>query len=194
MINIPSHIRGLIFDLDGTLADTMPIHVQAWAEAGKLYGLTITGDMILPMAGMPTVAVVPELNKTFDWNLDPVEFRHHKNEAYYRIKADLGKVRPISHIVKIAESYKDNLPMAVGTGSSHENAIVSLNDLGITHWFKGVVGADDIQNPKPAPDTFLKCADMIKVHPRNCLVFEDGPMGIEAAKAAGMQVIDIRVM
>ena len=194
MINIPSHIRGLIFDLDGTLADTMPIHVQAWAEAGKLYGLTITGDMILPMAGMPTVAVVPELNKTFDWNLDPVEFRYHKNEAYYRIKADLGKVRPISHIVKIAESYKDNLPMAVGTGSSHENAIVSLNDLGITHWFKGVVGADDIQNPKPAPDTFLKCADMIKVHPRNCLVFEDGPMGIEAAKAAGMQVIDIRVM
>ena len=194
MINIPSHIRGLIFDLDGTLADTMPIHVQAWAEAGKLYGLTITGDMILPMAGMPTVAVVPELNKTFDWNLDPVEFRYHKNEAYYRIKADLGKVRTISHNVKIAESYKDNLPMAVGTGSSHENAIVSLNDLGITHWFKGVVGADDIQNPKPAPDTFLKCADMIKVHPRNCLVFEDGPMGIEAAKAAGMQVIDIRVM
>jgi beta-phosphoglucomutase family hydrolase len=194
MIDLPSHIQGLIFDLDGTLADTMPIHIQAWKAAGKLYGLSIDEELIMSMAGMPTVSVVPVLNKKLGWDLDPVEFRFHKNEAYYRIKDEIGKVKPIVPIVEIAKAHYQRLPMAVGTGSSYKNAIISLDDLGITHWFKGVVGADNIQNPKPAPDTFLKCAEIIDIDPRECLVFEDGPMGIEAAKAAGMEVIDVRLI
>ena len=192
MIQIPVHIQGLIFDLDGTLADTMPIHIQAWQAAGRLYGVEITEAMVMKYAGSPTLEVVPKFNQEFGWDLDPTKVRFHKNEAYYQIKADLGKIRPITKVVNIAEEYRGKLPMAVGTGSTRENALVSLNDLGITDWFEGLVGANDINNPKPAPDTFLRCAEIIQKPPQKCLVFEDGAMGIEAALAAGMEVVDIR--
>ena len=194
MIQIPPQIQGLIFDLDGTLADTMPLHIMAWAAAGEIYGVTITGEMVMEFAGSPTLEVVPKFNQKFDWDLDPVKIRFHKNEAYYRIKAELGKIKPIKHIVDLAEEYRGKLPMAVGTGSTRENALISLNDLGIVDWFEGLVGADEIKNPKPAPDTFLRCAELIQTAPKDCLVFEDGLMGIEAAHAAGMKVIDIREM
>lgn len=188
------HIKGLIFDLDGTLADTMPIHLKAWSAAGQLYGVDITDKMINDRAGTPTIQVIEQLNELNNWTIDPTEFRWKKNELYLSIKEQAGKVQPIDAVVEIARKYKGVLPMAVGTGSIRSNALSALNDLGITDWFETVVTADDVALHKPHPDTFLEGAKAIGISPKDCLVYEDGPMGIEAALAGGMSVVNIETL
>lgn len=190
-IKIHSETRGLIFDLDGTLADTMWMHIEAWVEAGKTFGVIIDSGIINELAGTPTQPLVQIMNERFGWSLDTEQFEEIKDREYIRIKKAAGTIQSISHILDIARAYQDILPMSVGTGSTREDAELALADLQITHWFKGLVSADDIKKPKPHPETFLRCAEIIDVDPKYCQVFEDGPMGIKAALAAGMRATNI---
>lgn len=191
MIEIHKNTKGLIFDLDGTLADTMPTHIESWQIAGIKYGVDITATMINELAGMPTVQVVQVFNKRYGWSIDPFEFKKEKNSQYLIAKKKAGTIQPIVHIVKIAKAHRGKMPMSVGTGSIRINAIHALSDLQISDWFEGLVSADEVENPKPHPETFLRCAEIIKLSPAECQVFEDGPMGIESALAAGMRVTNI---
>lgn len=193
MIKLAENIEGLIFDLDGTLVDTMPLHYQSWMAAGREHGVEITPFMINAMAGIPTIQSVVKLNENYGWELDPLEVKKFKDYYYRSFKATQGSPEGIKPVLEIAENYKGKLPLAIGTGSSRLNALDTLRELDIIDWFDVVVSADDVKNHKPYPDTFLKCADMIKATPSNCMVFEDGDLGILAAKNAGMQVVDIRI-
>lgn len=189
-----SNIKGLIFDLDGTLADTMPMHIDAWIKAGEHYGVHITSKMIVDRAGTPTIEVVQQLNQAFNWSLNPLAFRKVKTEVYLKLKKARGKIQPIREVVDIASTYKGVLPMAIGTGSIRSNATIAIQELAIGDWFKGVITAEDVIHPKPHPETFLKCASIIGIDPKNCLVYEDGIMGIEAALAGGMTAVNIQTL
>ncbi len=186
-----SDIKGLIFDLDGTLADTMPLHIDAWYETGVTFGVNITAQMVEERAGTPTIQVIQQLNELYNWNVDPTAFREKKNQVYLGLKKKNGKIQPVQRVVDVAQSYHGKLPMAIGTGSIRYNATMALMDLEIGDWFEAMYTADDVINPKPHPETFLKCAEHIKVEPKDCLVYEDGPSGITAALAAGMTVVNV---
>ncbi len=190
-MEIHKDTKGLIFDLDGTLADTMGLHISAWIETGQHFGVNITPLMINTYAGVPTLQLVDILNHEYQWNLDAEQFEKLKDQHYYRIKEAAGKIKPITHVYNLAEEYKGKLPMVVGTGSIRSDALMALKDLKIIDWFEGLVSADDIENPKPHPETFLECAKIIGISPVDCQVFEDGPKGIEAALAAGMKVTNV---
>ncbi len=192
---MPSRDRkGLIFDLDGTLADTMSLHVKAWIQTAELWEVTITAQMIYERGGTPTIQVIEDLSRLYGWSIDPYAFRIKKNDIYADIKKRNGKINPILPVLEIVHRYKNILPQSVGTGSVRKNAEMAIDDLGLQDHFEVIVTADDVSRHKPHPETFLKCADGMKVKPEDCLVYEDGPMGIEAAMSAGMKVIHIETL
>lgn len=193
MIIIPKNIKALIFDLDGTLADTMPIHLKSWTRTGKDLGVEITEELIQINAGMPTLTLVEKFNREFGWNLNGQDVRKTKQHHFDAIKKEQGKIQPIKKIFELAQSMRTQMPMSIGTGSSRNNALKSLEDLGTSDWWVTVVtGSDDVKG-KPSPDIFLKCSDAMKTDPKDCLVFEDGQAGIQSAISAGMPYIDVNI-
>lgn len=191
MIMIPDGIKGLIFDLDGTLVDTMPLHLKSWVEVGVYFDVGITEKLINQHLGTPTIALVELFNSEFGWDLDPKYVRNKKTEFYNKFKEKQGKIRPVEKAFTIAVDQKGNLPMCIATGSSRGNAMKSLADIEATDWWvKIVTGSDDIPG-KPNPEIFLVCAKAMNLKPEECMVFEDGPSGIEAAEKAGMYVVDV---
>ncbi len=191
-IQVPEGIEGLIFDLDGTLADNMPLHFQAWSNACSSYGLPCVLEEMLKYAGLSTYKIALEVFRKNKGNHDPKlarELAEKKISEYDRLH-DLTK--PFPEVVTVVYQYFNKLPMAVGTGGIRAAAKKTLELLGLTKYFVAVVAAEDVENHKPEPDTFLKCAELMNVDPAKCLVFEDGDRGVEAARRAGMQVIDVR--
>ena len=186
---IPPTIKGLIFDLDGTLADTMPSHIEAWVRTGRHYGVEITADMVNALAGAPSMEVISIFNKQFGWTIDPGEGKKMKSDLYLALLDQLECIEPIREVYELVNHFKGILPMAIGTGSSKSNAERVIRSLGLEDVITIVVSADDVVYPKPHPETFLTCALRLNVNPKDCLVFEDGPMGIQAAVAAGMRVL-----
>jgi beta-phosphoglucomutase-like phosphatase (HAD superfamily) len=189
---ITSDVKALIFDLDGTLANTIPLHFEAWLLAGKELGFKITKEMIIEHSGTPTVKVAKILSEQYKWNLDPEEITENKYKHYWNIVKNHGKVQAIQPILEIAKQYHGKLPLAVGTGSTRDGAMKSLEDIDAVHLFDIIVTATDVKSPKPHPETFLISSRYFNVRPEDCIVFEDGAAGIKAAKAAGMKLIDVR--
>ena len=148
-IEVPDSIEGLIFDLDGTLVDNMHLHVQAWVESGAHFGLPITSKMIIDNAGIPTLQLIEKLSLEHQWEVNYKAYTLDKQARYRSIKKNDGKINRIEPIIAIADYYKERVPMAIGTGSSKLNAIGALEDAGILNWFKAVITADDVINPKP---------------------------------------------
>lgn len=185
-------IKALIFDLDGTLADTMPIHMKAWLRAGLLLNIPVTEKDILRLTGAPTREVATILIKEYGWKADPDEIAEAKQKFYLEEKASHGKVMGIPAVHALVNHFYKKMPMAVGTGSGRVNALSTISDIGLTDIFDAVITASDVTNPKPHPETFLKCSEIMKIAPANCLVFEDGDMGIKAAIEGGMQYFDVR--
>ena len=188
-IQIDKNAKGLIFDMDGTLADSMPIHFIAWKLTAAENGFEYTEKQFLETAGMPTHKIVPVINKELGLNLDPVKFSHRKEELFLENIQNVKLIEPVADIVR---QYHNILPIAIGTGGKKAIAKLTLEILGFDKYFNIIVSAEDVLNHKPYPDTFLKCAELMKVEPQYCQVFEDGEMGLIAAKKAGMIVTDIR--
>lgn len=188
-IQIDKNAKGLIFDMDGTLADSMPIHFIAWKLTAAENGFEYTEKQFFETAGMPTHKIVPVINKELGLNLDPVKFSHRKEELFLENIQNVKLIEPVAEIIR---EYHNILPMAIGTGGKKAIAKLTLEILGFDKYFNIIVSAEDVLNHKPYPDTFLKCAELMKVEPQYCQVFEDGEMGLIAAKKAGMIVTDIR--
>lgn len=188
-INISPEIKALIFDCDGTLADTMALHWEAWHATLAFYDKKLEDNYLDTMRGVPTNLMVEKINKDFGWNLDPEEFSKEKEERFVAI---LDRVKPIDPVFELALRHKNKLPMAVASGGERETVLTTLKNIELGDFFDTVLTAADDVAPKPAPDIFLEAARRMQVAPENCLVLEDGEAGIRAAKDAGMHVFDVR--
>ena len=189
MIHVPEHIRGLIFDCDGTLVDSMPLHMEAWEHAIVGMGGEWVPEFFFSKKGMQAGDIVVEYNRQFGMAFDVAHTIGVKHEYFQKYK---DRVKPIRHVVDVVLRYKHILPMAVASGGTRENVVSQLEGAGIRNMFKVILTADDDVKPKPNPEIFLRSAELMGVPPTSCLVFEDGELGIEAAQKAGMQWNDVR--
>lgn len=189
MNDVPPHIRGLVFDCDGTIADTMPLHYQAWVKAMGELGHDFPEIVFYELAGAPTPRIVEILNDRHGYNL-PVQATADRKESYFQ--ALIPDVTPILPVVELARRYAGKLPMAVATGGTRAICTKTLDYLKLLPLFQTLVTSDDVQLGKPAPDIYLEAARRLNVPPQDCCAFEDAELGLQSARAAGMMVIDIR--
>lgn len=190
-LEIPSgEFAGYIFDLDGTLVDTMPLHYAAWRDTMREFGLDRDLDehLFYSLGGVPAVKVADIFNQHYGTNFEPLALREVK-------EARFGKLLPaaplIESVVAFARQVAATHPVSVASGGPRDVVTDTLETRGLSALFPVVVTADDVERGKPAPDTFLLAAEKMGVAAEGCLVFEDAELGIEAAKAAGMQWVRI---
>ena len=146
MIAVLPDVEGLIFDCDGTLADTMPIHIQAWCETFADYGFRCPEEFLHTFKGMPAVKIVEQFNRLHGHRIDPAAFARQKNR---RAGQMLNKSQPIEPVVAIVRRYREKLPMAVASGGTRENVLLTLQSIGLENCFTAVLTADDDVAPKP---------------------------------------------
>lgn len=185
-----SDFDALIFDLDGTLVDSMPAHFESWCHALALHGAAgIFGeDVFQAMGGRPTHDIVGDLNGEHGLSLDPEAICFAKREWF---RKNLHKVELYHEVVDFARSHAGKVPLAVATGSSRIGAELTLQAVGLSDLIDEVVSCDDVKCGKPAPDIYLEAASRIEVAPERCVAFEDAPAGIMAAQSAGMRVVAV---
>jgi beta-phosphoglucomutase-like phosphatase (HAD superfamily) len=186
---VAPHVKGLIFDIDGTLIDSMPTHFKSWQAIAVAYGFKYPETLFFQNAGRSTGNIIQRINAEQGLHLDPEEIVHAKNEAYRKLAVN---IKPIPQVIKIVTEYYGKLPMALGTGEYRDIATANIKAAGLDQYFTFMVCADDVNRPKPDPETFLQCAELMKVSPENCQVFEDGDLGLEAARRCGMVATDVR--
>ncbi|MCU6664176.1 fructose-1-phosphate/6-phosphogluconate phosphatase [Silvania hatchlandensis] len=182
---------GLIFDMDGTLLDTEPTHRKAWDDVLGRYGLRFDFEAMVALNGSPTWRIAQAVIELNQASLDPHMLAREKTDAVKAMLLDTVQPLPLIEVVK---TWHGRRPMSVGTGSESAIAEALLSHLGLRHYFSAVVAADHVAHHKPAPDTFLLCAERMGVAPAKCVVFEDADFGIQAALAAGMAAVDVRLL
>jgi HAD superfamily hydrolase (TIGR01509 family) len=192
-LDIPAgDFAGYIFDLDGTLIDTMPLHYLAWDTAMRAHGLRepLNEDLFYSLGGVPTVRVAELIAAHYRLVIEPLKVEHTKEQAFLE---RLGQVEPIAPVVAFARRVAMTRPVAIATGGMPEVALPAIHAAGLGDLFKIVVTPLDVGagRGKPAPDMFLLAAEKMGVSAAECLVFEDAEPGIRAALAAGMQVVRV---
>ena len=188
--NAPDGTAALIFDCDGTLADTMPSHFVAWSQMIAEHGLSFTEQRFYELGGVPSDRIIAMLSEESGVQVDDIASMVQYKESLY--VQSIGAVRRIDEVCELAERYHGVLPMAVASGGERAIVARTLSVIGVDHLFDAVVGAEDTILHKPDPDPFLEAARRLGVEPGRCVVFEDTDLGLLAAKRAGMQGIDIR--
>jgi len=173
-----------IFDCDGTLADTMPLHYKAWCAVLREHECDMPEALFYELGGVPTEQIVELLNERHGHHMPAMEVARKKSELFLQMVAQIA---PIETVVAIVNKVHGRLPMAVASGGRRGIVTKTLGALGLVEKFNAIIGAEDYVNGKPAPDPFLTAAARLGVEPAKCLVFEDTQIGITAAKAAGMQ-------
>jgi len=182
---------GLIFDCDGTLADTMPLHFISWRAALERHEIKFDEDRFYSLAGQPTVQIIETLLREQSIVGDASAIAVEKENEFLNV---LPQVEPIKSVVDIARQFRESHPMGVGSGSNRDVVIEVLKHIGLEGFFDAIVGAEDTDRHKPEPDVFLEVATRIGVQPDQCRVFEDADLGIEAARRAGMSWFDVRAI
>ncbi len=182
----PGEFQAYIFDCDGTLADTMPLHYRAWVAAVEPLGCDFPEELFYSLGGVPAPGVIEFLNRRSGLAMPVAETAAHKEALFEEL---IPQVRPIPEVVAFAESMLGRYPLAVASGGLKPLVLATLEALGIRQYFQAVVTYEDVVHGKPAPDTYLEAARLLGVAPAGCLVFEDTPLGIESATAAGMQSV-----
>lgn len=183
--------EGLIFDCDGTLVDTMPIHFKAWSSTTKVHGLVFPEDRFYALGGVSPFEVLRILSSEQGVEVDPEAVTREKESRYMELIAEADEIPEVMQIVR--ENH-GKIPMAVASGGTPETVEGILDHCGIRHYFDAIVTSEDVEKPKPAPDTFLEAARRINVAPEKCRAYEDADMGMKAILAAGMDAVDVRDM
>ena len=182
--------EGLIFDMDGTLIDTMPVHAKAWGMVGKQFGYEFDSQIMYNLGGATVRTIAEEMMKLANMPLERIdEVITAKRALSYQLIPSQSTLLPTFDIVKYFYQKK---PIALGSGSHRKIIDMLIDKLNIASYFNAIVSADDVKAHKPHPETFLRCAELIKINPTNCIVFEDADLGVKAGLSAGMDVFDIR--
>ena len=174
-----------IFDCDGTLADTMPLHYEAWCLALENKA-EFPEALFYELGGVPASGVIQILNERYGHQMPVEETAQYKEGIFTKL---IPQILPIEPVVAFVHEFFGKKPLAVASGGHRAIVIKTLTALGIADKFDAIVGAEDYKNGKPAPDPYLEAARRIGVSPERCLVFEDTQIGIDAAHAAGMQAV-----
>ncbi|QEL20239.1 HAD family hydrolase [Limnoglobus roseus] len=182
--------QALIFDCDGTLADTMPIHFRAWTAMLTRHGIAFTEKRFYELGGMPTNRIIRLLSEETGVPVGDVEAMVLAKEGHFLEL--LHEVTAVEAVLRIADAYRGKLPMAVASGGYRDVVRQTLDAIGVRDWFATIVCAEDTARHKPEPDVFLEAARRLGVEPTACVVFEDTDIGLEAARRAGMMSVDVR--
>lgn len=181
--------KGLIFDCDGTLADSMPMHWRAWQSVSARHGFEFSEERFYSLGGVPSRDILKVLSLEQGLVLDHFAVAKEKESEYLPL---IDQVEPINSVVAIARENHGIIPMAVASGGTRRIIETLLDHLGIRQYFDHVVTCEDVTRQKPAPDIFLEAARRIGVPPRLCRAFEDTDLGMQAIRAAGMDAVDVR--
>lgn len=179
----------ILFDCDGTLADTMPAHYRAWLSFTEPHGIPFDEDRFYAMGGRPTGAIVATLASEAGIAVDVAMAASGKEESFLAQIDTILEIRPVVEVVRRCHGV---VPMAVVTGGYQDVCRKILDRLGITDAFTTIVASEDTAEHKPHPAPFLEAACRLGARPERCLVWEDSGLGIEAARRAGMQWLDVR--
>jgi beta-phosphoglucomutase family hydrolase len=187
--------QAFIFDLDGTLADTMPSHYVAWTKVAARHGLTFPEARFYSLGGVPTEKIARMLITEAGLTIDPKMIALEKEQTYYDSLGP-GGIRAIDPVLALARRHhaQNEGPLAVASGSVRRLVTRTLGALGIADWFAAVVTAEDTTRHKPEPDVFLEAARRLDAAPATCTVYEDTDIGLEAARRAGMRAVDVRLL
>jgi HAD superfamily hydrolase (TIGR01509 family) len=180
--------QAYLFDCDGTIADSMPLHYIAWKQALSEQGCDFPEDLFYQWGGMPVHKIISTLNEQQGLRMPVESVAVRKENLYYEY---LPKLTAVPEVLEVIEAVHGSLPFAVVSGSTRESVTASLGSLNLLDKFQTLVCAGDYQRSKPHPEAFLLAAKRLGAAPENCLVFEDTAMGIEAATAAGMASVKI---
>ena len=183
--------RGLIFDCDGTLVDSMPLHWRAWDTVCQRHGIDFAEERFYAMGGVPSKKILGMLKTEQGLDFDPAQVSREKEEAYLPLMREVKLIEPVA---EIARANYGKIPLGVATGGRTQFIRPLLEGLGVMDWFDALVTSDDVENPKPAPDTFLKAAALMGVPAEDCRAYEDTDLGMEAIRAAGMEAVDVRTL
>ena len=189
LLDVDPRAKALIFDLDGTLANSLPVHMECWDVVCDKFGYHFSKDVMLEMTGMPTIKFAEYVKEQSGCSYNPDEIAKMKQVEFSKRVEQISLFDPIFALVL---KYHNKIPMSIGTGGSRKSVELMLDWLGIRDYFDYIVTSNDVEKHKPEPDTFLECACLMGVEPQYCQVFEDGDMGIRAAHTAGMIITDVR--
>lgn len=176
----------LIFDMDGTLVDSMPRHLDAWEITSAEFGLPFDRARLNEYGGIPTRKIVAILAEQHGLTIDVEAFARRKVALYME---HIQQVSVFPAMWELVRRCHGKVPMGIGTGSPRNQAESILKSTGLDAYIQVVVSADDVVNHKPHPDTFLQVAEQLGANPANCLVFEDTQIGLQAGRAAGMETV-----
>jgi beta-phosphoglucomutase family hydrolase len=182
-------IKGIIFDCDGTLADTMPLHWRAWQAIAARHQFHFPEDRFYSLGGVPSRDILRMLSSEQGLGLDHLAVAREKEAVYLPL---IAQVEPINTVVGVAREHYGRIPLAVASGGTRAIIEQVLEHIGIRHLFKAIVTSEDVLHQKPAPDIFLEAARRIGVAPQRCRAYEDTDLGMQAIRAAGMEAVDVR--
>jgi len=188
-LEIPAgNFRAYLFDCDGTVADSMPLHYKAWKRALAEWNCEYPEEIFYSWGGKPVRQIIADLNAMQGLSM-PIDAVAARKESYYL--AQLPELRAIPPVLEQVLSNYGRVPLAVVSGSRRDSVVGSLTTLKMMDKFETLVCAEDYVHGKPAPDCFLLAAKRLNVEPTTCLVFEDTDLGIQAATAAGMASVRV---
>jgi HAD superfamily hydrolase (TIGR01509 family) len=174
---------GYIFDCDGTLAHSMPVHYAAWRQTAEENGTEMSEELFYSLGGVPTTRIVEILSEKFGVKMDPEVVAKRKEDVYVQ---NMGNIQPLQEVTAFARKVATFAKVSVASGGYLAVVLKTLEAIGFKDFFPVIVTTEQVARGKPFPDMFLEAANRMGVPANECLVLEDSPAGIEAAKAAGM--------
>jgi HAD superfamily hydrolase (TIGR01509 family) len=180
--------RAYLFDCDGTIADSMPLHFIAWRKSLAEWNCEFNEELFYAWGGRPTEEIISTLNQRQGLGMPVESVARRKEEFYFEL---LPKLKAVPEVLEHIEAQHGRIPFAVVSGSARDSVTASLETLKLLDKFDTLVCAGEYEKSKPDPEAFLLAASKLGVAPKNCLVFEDTKMGIQAATAAGMASVRV---
>ncbi len=188
-LELPAGVfKAYLFDCDGTIADSMPLHYVAWSRALSEWNCEFSEELFYSWGGMPVAEIISTLNEKRGLHMPVQTVASRKEELYFEI---LPQLKAVPEVLEHIESSFGRIPFAVVSGSTRDSVTASLQALKLLDRFETLVCAGDYERSKPDPEPFLIAAARLGVAPEDCLVFEDTDMGIQAAASAGMAAVKI---